>query len=403
MQTEQLSEIDQTDKNDSASAKPRILFLIDEIGGITEGGTERQVLQLIQLALRLGYEPHLAVLRGTEWLDQDQAGCPVYLAHADSLVHLSGWKGCLGLVRWMRRQRIALVQTFFTECNILGPWLARLAGVPVVIGSRRNLSQWQGRTSWLQPVMRQMQRLSNLSADCIVSNSQVVAEAMGSMERLPRHKRRVAYNGIDLTKFSGLTQQRSHARQMLGIGQDEILVGNISCMRFVKGLHRFVDVAQIVREKDPALRFLIVGDGPERAGITDRIRAHGLEDRIHLAGAQTDVFPYLAAMDIGVLSSRAEGFSNSLLEYMASALPAIATDVGGNREALEDTGILVPPDDPAALAEAILRLRSLSLRKELGAAARRRAELFSLERAEERMQQIYGELLSSKGILQEKN
>ena len=128
----------------------------------------------------------------------------------------------------------------------------------------------------------------------------------------------------------------------------------------------------------------------------DRIGQYGFGDRIHLAGAQTDVLPYLAAMDIGVLSSLAEGFSNSLLEYMAAGLPVVATEVGGNREALEDTGILVPPNDPSALADAILRLRSAESRARLGNAARQRVECFTLDQAERRMQELFVEMLNSK-------
>jgi glycosyltransferase involved in cell wall biosynthesis len=303
----------------------------------------------------------------------------------------------------MRRERISLVQTFFVECNIFGPWLARLAGVPVVIGSRRNLNQWHGRSAWMAPGIFLLQRLTNMSADCVVANSLVVAEATVKTEGLPQRKLHVAYNGIDLAKFSRLDQLRNQARQMLGVAEDEILVGNISCFREVKGIPQFVDAARIVLEKEPRMRFLAVGDGTQYAQVVERIRGYGLEDRIHLAGQQTDVLPYLAAMDIGVLSSLAEGFSNSLLEYMASGLAAVATEVGGNREALEDTGILVPPDDPAALAEAILRLSSAPLRQELGHAARQRVERFSLARAEKRMKEIYAELLLAKGTLAKEN
>ena len=377
--------------------KPRILFLIDEIGGIAEGGTERQVLQLIELAQRLGYEPRLAVLRGTEWLSEGQAGCPMYFARVGSMLRPSGWLGCLRLVRWMRQERISLVQTFFVECNTVGPWLARLAGVRVVIGSRRNLNQWHGRTKWMKPVIDLFQKLANLFTDCVVANSLVVAEMTAATERVPQRKLHVAYNGIDLAKFSKLDRLRDQARRMLGIAEDEILVGNISCMREVKGIPQFVDAARIVLATDPRMRFVVVGDGQEYAQVVERIRRYGIEDRIHLAGPQADVLPYLAAMDIGVLSSLAEGFSNSLLEYMASGLPSVATDVGGNREALEDTGILVPPDDPAALAEAILRLQAPTLRQQMGHAARRRVECFSLARAEQRMEEIYGDLLQAKG------
>jgi glycosyltransferase involved in cell wall biosynthesis len=291
------------------------------------------------------------------------------------------------------------VQTFFVECNICGPWLGRLAGVPVIVGSRRNLNQWQGRPAWVEPWMLMLQRLTNRSADCVIANSLVVAEETFKTERLPHRKLHVAYNGIDLAKFSRLDELREQARQMLGIGQDEIVVGNISCFRKVKGIPQFVDAARLVLEKEPHMRFLAVGDGEQHALVVERIRHYGLEDRFHLAGQQTDVLPYLAAMDIGVLSSLAEGFSNSLLEYMASGLPAVATEVGGNREALEGAGILVPPDDPEALAEAILELRSAALRQKLGLAARQRVERFSLARAEKRMKEIYAELLREKGTL----
>ncbi len=388
---------------DSMAQKPRILFLIDEIGGITEGGTERQVLQLVVLSKRLGYEPNLAVLRGTEWLSEEQAGCPLYFAGVRSFFRPSGWRACLKLVGWMRRERITVVQTFFIESNILGPWLARLAGVPVVISSRRNLNQWHNRTRWMGPLIHKTQRLSNVSTDCIVANSRVAAESTQKLERIPQHKLQVAYNGIDLAKFSGLQQGRHRARQLLGIAEDEILVGNISCMRLAKGIHQFVDAARLVLEKEPRMRFLVVGEGTERPYVVERIQRYGLEDRIHLVGAQTDVMPYLAAMDIGVLSSLTEGFSNSLLEYMAAGLPAVATDVGGNREALEGTGFLVPPDEPAALAEAILRLRSPELRRQLGEAARRRAQRFGLEQAERRMSALYREMLTLKGNLQQQN
>ena len=230
-----------------------------------------------------------------------------------------------------------------------------------------------------------------------------VAEETVKTEKLPHRKLHVAYNGIDLAKFSRLDQLRDQARRMLGIAPDEILVGNISGFREVKGIPQFVDAARLVLEQDPRIRFLAVGDGTQYSQVVERIRQYGLEDRIHLAGQQTDVLPYLAAMDIGVLSSLAEGFSNSLLEYMASGLAAVATEVGGNREALEGSGILVPPDNPEALAEAILELRPVALRQQLGAAARQRVERFSLARAEKRMKEIYAELLQAKGTLSKEN
>lgn len=372
----------------------RILFLIDEMEAITDGGTERQILQLVQLALRSGYQPCVAVLRGTKWLTQEKAGCPVYLGEARSLLRPSGWREIARLVRWMREYRFTILQSFFPESNIIGPWLARFTGVEFVIGSRRNLNQWQERPNWIRPVFRIFQRLANRRTHCILANSQVVAEAIARVEGVSDAKLRVAYNGIDLDKFSRIGDCRTHMRAMLGIAKDEILIGNVSCMRPVKGLDQFVEAARLALEKDPKLRFIIVGDGSEKSAIAEQIRRDGLQGRIHLAGAQEDVLPYLAAMDIGVLSSLAEGFSNSLLEYMATGLAIVATEVGGNREALEGAGILVPQADAQSLADAILRLRATDVRRQLGQAARQRVESFSTERAEKRMEELYSEMLA---------
>src|SRR5207237_693573 len=100
--------------------------------------------------------------------------------------------------------------------------------------------------------------------------------------------------------------------------------------------------------------------------------AAGLRERVHFLGAQADVAGFLNAFDVAVLPSESEGFSNSILEYMAAALPVIATDVGGNAEALAATGVLVRARDSEALARAMLRLgHDSSLRSQLGAAARR--------------------------------
>jgi len=405
---DQISQTHQAGARDGQPVSPprrRILFLIDEIQRLDDGGTERQVLQLIHLAARLGYDPQLAVLRGSEWLRDGSAGCPVHFAAVKSVFGVSGRRACRRLIRWMRRERFTIVQTFFAESNILGPWMARRADIPVVLGTRRNLDQSGGRSPWLSALMRFAQRLANRSVDGIVVNSQMVADSISDARGTARAKMRVAYNGIDLAAFSGLDRLRSEARKSLGVEDEEILVGNISCMRPVKGLLQFVDAARLALDSDPSLRFVVVGDGEQEQEIIERIREHRIGDRVRLAGGQRNVLPFLAAMDIGVLSSLAEGFSNSLLEYMAAGLPIVATDVGGNREALTDgkapetAGILVPPNHPQALAQAILSLRSPLVRRQMGEAARRSAERFSLERAEQRMEELYNEFLTARGIL----
>jgi glycosyltransferase involved in cell wall biosynthesis len=126
-----------------------------------------------------------------------------------------------------------------------------------------------------------------------------------------------------------------------------------------------------------------------RPNVEAAIEKHGLQRQFHLVGAAEDVRSFLAAMDIAVLCSFAEGFSNSLLEYMAAGLPIIATDVGGNREALGDAGVLIQPNDAVALSNAILALLDPIRRNQFGNSAKTEIHRFDIRNAELRMGEIY--------------
>ena len=144
----------------------------------------------------------------------------------------------------------------------------------------------------------------------------------------------------------------------------------------------------------PKARLLVVGDGPQRASLEAMVPS-GLAARVYFAGAQEEVAPWLSASDVAVLSSESEGLSNSILEYMAAGLPVIATDVGGNAEALGATGILVPSGDDARLAGAVLRcVNDRDLRETLGRAATQRVEqTFAISVVRSSMLAYYRDLL----------
>ena len=127
----------------------------------------------------------------------------------------------------------------------------------------------------------------------------------------------------------------------------------------------------------PEAEFVIAGEGELRAGLERQIAEMGLVQRVRLPGPVVDVPGFLASLDVAVLCSRSEGMSNALLEYMAAGKAIVATAVGGNTQLIEDGvhGLLVPPDEPRALAQAIRQLlANPSLAARLGAAARRRVE-----------------------------
>lgn len=370
----------------------RILFLIDEMSAITAGGTERQLLQLVGIARRNGLQPAICVLRGTKWLTPEIAGCPV--AHFDiSSIRTAGGVASLGkLARWMRSRQFAILQTFFSESNLIGPWIAKLAGIPVVLGTRRNLSHHIEEAP-ARAALR-MQWLSNLLVDEILVNSHAVRRNTAGNEWLSAGKLRVVYNGIDLSRMQPRPGAREQMRRQLGVAEDDLLVGNISGLRAIKGVLQFVEAAALSRSREPRLKFVLVGEGEMRPALEAAIARNSLGSAFCLAGAAEDVLPFLAAMDVAVLCSLAEGLSNSLLEYMAAGLPTIATEVGGNREALGDAGVLIPPEDPRMLRDALLTMMNADVRKNYSVKAIEEVKKFDVRNADREMGDVFRRHLS---------
>lgn len=363
----------------------RVLFLIDEMEAITAGGTERQLLQLVSIASLNGLKPTVCVLRGTRWLTEEIAGCPVMHFDVASVRSVRGICQLVRLARWAGKQHFQILQTFFAESNLLGPWIAKLSGIPIVLGTRRNLGHAMDDAPH---GAARLQWISNFLVDEILANAKAVARKTAAAERFSAHKIRVVYNGIDLAAFQPDADMRAEMRAHLGVGESEVLVGNVSGLRAIKGVELFVEAAAMAVHTAPQMKFVLVGEGEMRPALEAAIARLRLEGIFRLAGAAENVRPYLAAMDITVLCSSAEGFSNSLLEYMAAGLPTITTEVGGNREALGNAGILIPPNNAKALSDAMLMLLDPQARARLAAKATARAQQFDLKRANQQMGEI---------------
>jgi glycosyltransferase involved in cell wall biosynthesis len=367
----------------------RILYIIDEMEAITAGGTERQILQMIEMVRNEGAEPTLCLLRGTEWVDAEMRDIPIVRFDLRSATSLRGIREMWRIYRWMRAQRFDIVHSFFVEANILAPILGWWAGVPVRIGSRRNLNHW------MTLPYRLLQSFSNLLVTRLAANCDAVRKKVEETEFFSRGKIDVTYNGLDTERFRPDPEARKRQRAALGVAPDEILIGNTSTLRAPKGVDDFLRAAASVVKTLPA-RILLVGDGPLRAELERLAAELHIAERTIFAGAQTDVRPWLAATDIAVMSSHAEGFSNSILEYMACGLPCVVSDVGGNAEAVSDCGIVMPPGDVPTLGAAILELaQSQELRERLGACARNRALLFSLPSTQTALIDYYRKLVAA--------
>jgi glycosyltransferase involved in cell wall biosynthesis len=211
-------------------------------------------------------------------------------------------------------------------------------------------------------------------------------------EGVPPERIEILPNAIDLDKFSPPTSEaRLEARRQLGLPLDGPVFVSVATLFPVKDPQTLVEAAALVRATLSDAQFLLVGEGPLRGALTKRIEELGLGETVRLLGAQADVRPYLAAADVGLLTSQSEGSSNSLLEYMAMGLPAVVTDLPANRELVG--GEFFEAGNARELASRVLALwQDPGRRARLSGEYRRRATEFGLEAFARRAQSYYANL-----------
>lgn len=368
------------------------------LDSLNVGGTE---VQAVELATRLNperYDVTLGCLRAHGPLLERLLGSPVAICEfypKGGFDSVHGIYQMLRLARFLRRGRFQIVHTHDLYANVLGIPAAALARIPVIISSQRDLGHLDLYKSSRRVWLRRLQKLST----AILTNANAVREAVLAEDHFAPAKVRVIHNGVDLERFS----QRSKDRAWLVPNADReswiVLVGNMH--DHIKGHAVLIAAAETVVREFPQVRFLLVGDGERRKIFEEQVVRCGLEKYFSFLGRRNDVPRVLSCCDLGVLPSRAEGLPNAVLEYLAAGLPTIASRVGGNVEIVREgkTGLLAPPDDSQALAAAILHLlRDPVLAGRLGANGRAFVSSeFSFERLIEKTDQMYTELLRSRG------
>jgi glycosyltransferase involved in cell wall biosynthesis len=362
-------------------ARPvRVCFLIDRL---LPAGTESQLVALIRHLDRSRVRPYLCLLDGEDDLSRslEPDGCPVLRLGVRSLHRPATLLKAVRFGRFLRRERIDVLQVYFPDSTYFGALVGRLAGVPALIRTRNNLNHW------VTPTHRLLGRLLNRLVTATVANCEACRQAVLATEHAAPESVVVLENGVDLGRFLEIPLAGS------GNASDRPRrVGVVANLRPVKGLDVFVRAAAQVAASRPDVRFAIAGEGELRPDL-ERLAAESGLKRLELPGSVQDVPAFLAGLDVAVLSSRAEGMSNAVLEYMAAGRAVVATAVGGNTQLIEDGvhGLLVPPGDPAALARAVERLLAdAGLAARLAGAARRRArERYSRQAMVRRFEEYY--------------
>lgn len=201
----------------------------------------------------------------------------------------------------------------------------------------------------------------NRSFDGIVANSLQVKKYISKQEKTPEYKIEVVYNGV------GIPEKTKKSPPVFQANSPDIWIAVVASLTPVKRHDVLIKAIAILQKKlsGPKMRVLVLGKGPERENLIRLICHENVQEYFHFEGAVHNVSDYLQRVDIGVLCSDREGFSNAILEYMANGLPVIATAVGGNIELVnEENGRCVPADDPATLAEALQELISDQQKRE---------------------------------------
>jgi len=294
----------------------------------------------------------------------------------------------LRLAFYLRQKHFQVVHTHDLYSNLVGVPAAWLAQTPLIISSRRDLSHWSWYTPFRRAVLRRLQRLS----DYILVNSEAVCQSLLSENGFSTERIRVVRNGVDFDRFS--TAKGIREALFPNFTRNNRLVAVVGNMHIlVKGHLDLIEAAQEILKVSPQVRFILIGDGAQRPVIEKKVRELGLEQNFLLLGYRMDVPELLSCCDLFVLPSVAEGLPNAVLEAMAAGLPVVTTRVGGVPEIIEDgvTGLLVPPKDPRALAEAISRvLRNPELAARIAHAGQEhvRSE-FSFDRLIENLNRLY--------------
>ena len=375
--------------------KPAVLQLIDSFN---QGGSERQALQLTRLLYKSGrYHVHLACLNPEGSLRSTISELELGEIPSFPLTSFYDRNAVTQLrrfTRWLKSARIDILHTHDFYTNVFGMSGGVLARLPVRIGSMRETSGM--RSAAQSHVQRFLYSLSHH----IVANSNAVREKLIA-DGTSAEKVTVVYNGLDLRRLD-TNVSRPEALAMLGVPADpqRRFVSIVANMRHeVKDYPMFLRAAREVKEAVPDAAFLLAGEGELSDSLRALARELGIQDSTFFLGRCENVAELLSVSEACVLSSKAEGFSNSILEYMAAGRPVVVTDVGGAREVVVEgeTGYLVASGDDATMAARLIALlRDPETARQMGERGRRVVEeKFSCEAQLARAEELYDRLLKA--------
>jgi glycosyltransferase involved in cell wall biosynthesis len=333
--------------------RPHVLFIIDELCEM--GGAERVLFKMIRTLPQDLFRCSLITFRiNREAEEVRNIACPVYVLPLKKTYDWNALKVAKQIRRFIRREKVSIVHTFFETSDLWAGPIAKLSGCPVLISSRRDLG-----------ILRSLKhriayKFFRSLYDSVLAVSPQVREFCIQQDGLNPAKVQTLFSGLETERVAKATC-RTIMRRRMDIPETVPVITTVGNIRRVKGIDVLVEAAAVVCRKHPHALFLVVGRKSEEEycqELENKISSLELCGNFRFLGSSEDVFSILRMSDIFCLPSRSEGFSNALIEAMACRLPCVATDVGGNREVLEhgQTGFIVASEDHQDLAERLVYL-----------------------------------------------
>ncbi len=355
------------------------------------GGSERQLAELAMSLDRRRFQPSVVCFndRGIRADELRRAGVPVVEFPVRSFVRPDAIAVAWRFYNWLRRHRVAIVHAFDVPTVAFAVPVARAARVPVVLASQRG-----DRRLFTRAAQRGL-RLTDRLADGVVVNSDYVRRVLVAEFGVRNDAIHTCPNGLDVAVFHPADQAAGEVLRLTSRASEGLVVGFVAALRAEKSVGTLIDAFS--RLSDRRHQLVIVGDGPCKAALQSQARGLALDDRCRFVDATSDVAPWYRAIDVFVLPSLNESFSNSLMEAMACGCAVVASNVGGNPELVRDgvNGLLFDPANVVDLTERLETvLGDASIRRRLAAAAVRSIrERYTKQASAERFAELYESLV----------
>lgn len=380
--------------NFSQPSKPtKVLFLDPRLN---VGGVERLTQTLFRNIDRRRFEPVVCGLfrpgaAAEEFID----GLGLRTYHS---LGRSRWDPLLltRFLRMLRDEKPDVILTCIYPLTMFLSAIARMLGHRFKVVAAVHSTGYIKRAVWRSFSTRISTPLLSAVVTIARAQSEVCVRNLG----IPKKKVRLIYNGVELNRFDPDSAVGT-VRQEFDLSEDAPVVGIVGMLRPEKAHAVLLRAAAIIRKTDERVRFLIVGDGPEREGLEAMAKDLELANAVTFTGGRNDIPEILSTLDLFVLCSDTEAFPVSILEAMAMRKPVVSTDVGSVSEAVEHgvTGLLVPPGQPEVLAEAIRSLLADPYRRRaMGSTGRRRVEeRFSVEAMVRQYEDLFDQVTGNRG------